>query len=178
MLPVGNGVQGLNDFPCRPAVELHGAAGAMQPRRPRKTNNCRCSANTLARGGMPMDFLLSHFTLLGVDLQWWMPIIGRTIAGVRSLDADCRSSEGQGDHRSSAMNASRPPASRTNRGLPYFRVSRIRDHDHTGAPTGCTRVAGCFRLQFFLAGIGAFLVVKNLRPLDPSLRKCDRDRPR
>jgi hypothetical protein len=25
---------------------------------------------------MPMDFLLSHFTLLGVDLQWWMPILG------------------------------------------------------------------------------------------------------
>ena len=25
---------------------------------------------------MPMDFLLSHFTLFGVDLQWWMPILG------------------------------------------------------------------------------------------------------
>jgi hypothetical protein len=44
----------------------------------RKTNNCRCSVSvdTLARDGMPMDFLLSHFTLLGVDLQWWMPILG------------------------------------------------------------------------------------------------------
>jgi hypothetical protein len=44
----------------------------------RKTNNCGCSVstNTLARDGMPMDFLLSHFTLLGVDLQWWMPILG------------------------------------------------------------------------------------------------------
>jgi len=48
----------------------------------RKTNNCHCSvsANTLARDGMPMDFLLSHFTLLGVDLQWWMPILGGVTA--------------------------------------------------------------------------------------------------
>ena len=30
--------------------------------------------------GMPMDFLLSHFTLLGVDLQWWMPILGGVTA--------------------------------------------------------------------------------------------------
>jgi hypothetical protein len=37
--------------------------------------------------GMPMDFLLSHFTLLGVDLQWWMPILGgpvRNVVGIRS----------------------------------------------------------------------------------------------
>jgi hypothetical protein len=27
-----------------------------------------------------MDFLLSHFTLLGVDLQWWMPILGGVTA--------------------------------------------------------------------------------------------------
>jgi hypothetical protein len=48
----------------------------------RKINNCGCSvsANTLARDGMPMDFLLSHFTLLGVDLQWWMPILGGVTA--------------------------------------------------------------------------------------------------
>jgi hypothetical protein len=32
------------------------------------------------RDGMPMDFLLSHFTLLGVDLQWWMPILGGVTA--------------------------------------------------------------------------------------------------
>jgi hypothetical protein len=51
----------------------------------RKTNNCHCSvsANTLTRDGMPMDFLLSHFTLLGVDLQWWMPIL----AGVTAVYA-------------------------------------------------------------------------------------------
>jgi len=30
----------------------------------------------VARDGMPMDFLLSHFTLLGFDFQWWMPILG------------------------------------------------------------------------------------------------------
>jgi hypothetical protein len=29
---------------------------------------------------MPMDFLLSHLTLLGADLQWWMPILGGVTA--------------------------------------------------------------------------------------------------
>jgi hypothetical protein len=27
-----------------------------------------------------MDFLTSHFTLLGVELQWWMPIVGGALA--------------------------------------------------------------------------------------------------
>jgi len=46
----------------------------------RKINNCGCSVSANTRDGMPIDFLLSHFTLLGVDLQWWMPILGGVTA--------------------------------------------------------------------------------------------------
>jgi hypothetical protein len=27
-----------------------------------------------------MDFLVKHFTLLGIDFQWWMPIVGGALA--------------------------------------------------------------------------------------------------
>jgi|HubBroStandDraft_4_1064222.scaffolds.fasta_scaffold2346836_1 hypothetical protein len=27
-----------------------------------------------------MDFLVEHFTFLGIDFQWWMPIIGGACA--------------------------------------------------------------------------------------------------
>jgi hypothetical protein len=38
------------------------------------------SGKAVARDGTPMDFLLSHFTLLGFDFQWWMPILGGVAA--------------------------------------------------------------------------------------------------
>jgi hypothetical protein len=27
-----------------------------------------------------MDFLAKHFTFLGIDLQWWMPIVAGAVA--------------------------------------------------------------------------------------------------
>jgi hypothetical protein len=27
-----------------------------------------------------MDFLAQHFTLFGIDFQWWMPIVGGAVA--------------------------------------------------------------------------------------------------
>jgi hypothetical protein len=32
-----------------------------------------------------MDFLVKHFTFLGIDFQWWMPIVGGCTCAVRAL---------------------------------------------------------------------------------------------
>jgi hypothetical protein len=32
------------------------------------------------RDGNAVDFLAEHFTLFGVDFQWWMPIVGGACA--------------------------------------------------------------------------------------------------
>jgi hypothetical protein len=33
-----------------------------------------------ALGRALMDFLVKHFTFLGIDFQWWMPIVGGALA--------------------------------------------------------------------------------------------------
>jgi hypothetical protein len=31
-------------------------------------------------GPSALDFLAEHFTVLGIDFQWWMPIVGGALA--------------------------------------------------------------------------------------------------
>lgn len=48
----------------------------LQSGRTRRIAQGTCAARkTQPRQETPVDFLTHHFNLLGLDLQWWMPIV-------------------------------------------------------------------------------------------------------
>jgi hypothetical protein len=71
---------GRTEFAAGERNSAHMSVGTMFDRGRQVGGPGKAQEAAADRDGMPMDFLLSHFTLLGVDLQWWMPILGGVTA--------------------------------------------------------------------------------------------------
>jgi hypothetical protein len=64
---------GRTEFAAGERNSAHMSVGTMFDRGRQVGGPGKAQEAAADRDGMPMDFLLSHFTILGVDLQWWMP---------------------------------------------------------------------------------------------------------